>query len=72
MLPGPAQALADRIAIRDHVTFGGRFDPETAGVVEHLITLSGAAGDFRGPDRIRRWALVVGTQLKAAVVAHGA
>ncbi len=72
VLPGPVQTLADRIGIRGHVTFGGRFDPETAGVVEHLITLSGAAGDFRDPDRIRAWAREVAAQVKADRVGPGA
>ena len=66
VLPGPVQALADRIGIRGHVTFGGKFDPATAGVVEHLITLSGAAGDFRDPERIRAWARDVATRIAIA------
>jgi menaquinone-dependent protoporphyrinogen oxidase len=66
VLPAPVQALADRIGIRGHVTFGGRFDPETAGVVEHLIAMSGAAGDFRDFDRIRAWARDASTQIAIA------
>lgn len=64
VLPGPVQVLTDRIGIRGHVTFGGRFDPETAGVVEHLIAMSGVAGDFRDFDRIAAWAREIAAYLR--------
>jgi menaquinone-dependent protoporphyrinogen oxidase len=55
-LPGPAAALADRIVIHSHATFGGCLQPGTDGVLEQLMTVGGLVGDYREWDRIRAWA----------------
>ena len=55
-LPGPVVALADRISIRGHVTFGGCLRPEADGVLEQLMAVGGLVGDYREWDRIRAWA----------------
>jgi menaquinone-dependent protoporphyrinogen oxidase len=55
-LPGPVAALADRISIRSHVTFGGCLRPQEDGVLEQLMAVGGLVGDYREWDRIRAWA----------------
>ena len=62
-LPGPVAALADRIMIRDHVTFGGRLRPGSEGVLEQLMTMGGLVGDYREWDRIRAWAVAVALEI---------
>jgi menaquinone-dependent protoporphyrinogen oxidase len=65
-LPGPVAALASRIAIRDHATFGGRLRPDADGVLEQLMSVGGLVGDYREWDRIRTWAEGISLE-----IAHG-
>lgn len=64
-LPTPISAIADRIAIRGHVTFGGCLLPSADGVLEQLMTMGGLAGDHREWDRIRRWAETIASEMRA-------
>lgn len=64
-LPGPIAALAERIAIRGHVTFGGCLQPAAEGVLEELMTMGGLVGDYREWDRIRAWADAVAVEIVA-------
>ena len=62
-LPCPVAALADRIAIRDHVTFGGCLQPGAQGVLEQLMAVGGLVGDYREWGRIRAWADGIGAEI---------
>ena len=55
-LPVPVAAIAGRIGIREHVTFGGRLEGCAADALESFMALGGLSGDYREWDRIRQWA----------------
>jgi menaquinone-dependent protoporphyrinogen oxidase len=52
----PVQEIAARIAVREHVIFGGRLGDGAAGALESLFSLGGLAGDHREWPRIVAWA----------------
>jgi len=69
-VPAKAAAeLAGQIGARQHVVFGGKFEPEQVGkFTRSMIAKSDKSpyGDFRNFDRIRGWARAIGTELQAA------
>jgi len=67
-LPAPVAAVADRIAVRGHATFGGCLRPSADGVLEQLMAAGGLAGDYREWDRIRAWASEIACDVTALVV----
>jgi menaquinone-dependent protoporphyrinogen oxidase len=48
--------LAERLAAREHRTFGGVLDPATTGMVGTYMADTGLAGDFRDMEEVRVWA----------------
>ncbi len=60
--PG-VRRIADRIAARGHVTFGGRLEGDVQGRVARMIVNSGRGGDFRDFERIAAWATTVAQDL---------
>jgi menaquinone-dependent protoporphyrinogen oxidase len=62
--PAPGvRRLADRIAARGHVTFGGRLEGDVKGRMARMIVNSGKGGDFRDFGRIAAWATMVAGEL---------
>ncbi|MGI5860946.1 MAG: flavodoxin domain-containing protein [Myxococcales bacterium] len=57
------QRLLHRIGARGHVTFGGRLEKNARGLLASRMAKT-RAGDWRNPERIRRWALDVAQQLR--------
>lgn len=68
-LPVPVVALAGRMAIRGHVTFGGCLRPEEEGVLEQLMEAGGLVGDYREWDRIRAWTHEIADEIALEVAA---
>ena len=63
-----AVALAAQLGARQHVIFGGRFEPEQAGrFTRSMIARSDKSpyGDFRNFERIRGWARAIGEELRS-------
>jgi menaquinone-dependent protoporphyrinogen oxidase len=60
------RALARRVEIREHMTFGGRLDRSTVGAVER-VWARGRYGDFRDPRQIAEWSARITRSLTAAV-----
>jgi menaquinone-dependent protoporphyrinogen oxidase len=48
------RALGQQIGARGHVTFGGRLDPDTSGLLARAMARS-QAGDWHDPDQVARW-----------------
>jgi menaquinone-dependent protoporphyrinogen oxidase len=66
-LPRRAQAHADHIGIRGHMTFGGRIDAEhPAGFMAKRMVDGGMGKDFRDFDHVRAWADAIATELGAS------
>ncbi|MBN9101050.1 MULTISPECIES: flavodoxin domain-containing protein [unclassified Pseudonocardia] len=66
--PEPANVARLRRSIdaRPPVTFGGVLDPATArGFLARRMASGELAGDFRDPERIRRWAAGIGAAVNA-------
>jgi menaquinone-dependent protoporphyrinogen oxidase len=66
--------LMERVGAQDHVTFGGRLSPDAGGFAAAMAKTH--AGDWRNPERIRRWAAAMARALPNAqpgvVVVHPA
>lgn len=56
---------AERVAAREHRTFGGRLDEHARGAIARRMVANGTSGDFRNQERIREWAASI-----AAALAH--
>lgn len=52
-----------RLGAREHITFGGALTEHTPGLIAHSMVRHGKGGDFRNPERIRRWADHIASQL---------
>lgn len=66
MPPGDeVAALAERVGAKRHVTFGGRLDPNVKGFMAASMAKK-VSGDFRNPERIRRWADELASELPTA------
>jgi menaquinone-dependent protoporphyrinogen oxidase len=59
-------ALAERVGAKAHVTFGGRLEKDAKGFPAAAMAKE-HAGDWRNPERIRRWADGIGELLPIAV-----
>ena len=57
------QRLLNRIGARGHVTFGGRLERNAKGILASRMAKT-RAGDWRNPERIRRWTLDIAQQLR--------
>lgn len=69
--PTPQVAgLMKRAGARGHVTFGGRLEPDAKGLIAHAMAKK-FAGDWRDPERIRRWALDVLERSRPKAAAAG-
>ncbi|MER7853418.1 flavodoxin domain-containing protein [Streptomyces bacillaris] len=55
-----------RLGAREHITFGGALTEHTPGLIAHSMVRQGKSGDFRNPERIRRWADHIASQLRSA------
>lgn len=55
--------VKDMGGAREHITFGGALTERTPGLIAHSMVRHGKGGDFRNPERIRRWAHHIGAQL---------
>lgn len=66
--PHEVLELTADLQVHGHVTFGGRLEAGTPGLVEGLMTRHGAPGDFRNFDRVRVWAHRVGEALQGQPV----
>ena len=53
--PAQVQALMDRVGVREHITFGGRLEPEAKGFLASRMAKT-HAGDWRDPQRVKAWA----------------
>ncbi len=58
------KALMDHVGARGHVTFGGRLEPHTRGLLAGVIATE-QAGDWRDPVQVRDWARTLAAQLRA-------
>jgi menaquinone-dependent protoporphyrinogen oxidase len=58
--------LAERIAARDHATFGGRLASHPSGYAASAMAKQ-VAGDYRNFAEIRAWASRIGREIGAAV-----
>ncbi|RPK80131.1 flavodoxin domain-containing protein [Streptomyces sp. ADI98-10] len=55
-----------RLGAREHITFGGALTAETPGRIARSLVRQGKGGDFRNPERIRRWADHIATELTSS------
>lgn len=62
-VPG-VKALMDQVGARGHVTFGGRLELHTRGLLAGVIARK-QAGDFRDPVQVRDWTRTLAAQLRA-------
>lgn len=58
--------LAERVGARQHVTFGGRLEPDVKGFPARAMAKT-MSGDWRNPERIRAWANELADELPGAV-----
>ena len=65
MVKGPAQA-AQRLAAREHVTFGGALAADARGFPASAMAKK-LAGDYRNRDRVRVWARSIAAALRVTV-----
>lgn len=64
--PPPEVAVqAERVGAKEHVTFGGRLEPDAQGFPASAMARE-HAGDWRDPERVRRWAAQLAEQLPDA------
>lgn len=56
------KALMNRVSARDHVTFGGRLDPDTKGFPASAMAKKNS-GDWRDPAQVQEWAKSIAAQL---------
>jgi len=62
-LPPKVRKSAERLEAADVVTFGGRLDPVTAGVVGKAMARNGMAGDWRQLEQAAAWGQAVADEL---------
>ena len=63
-LPAKVAALAERLAAKDVVTFGGRFREEDAsGFIAKAMAKGGVLGDWRRLDHAEAWANTIAESL---------
>ncbi|MFD5412528.1 flavodoxin domain-containing protein [Streptomyces nojiriensis] len=65
----PVAAVARQMQLvgaREHMTFGGSVTARTPGFLAGALTRQGKGGDFRDPERIRKWAHHISAELVAA------
>ncbi|NJQ00155.1 flavodoxin domain-containing protein [Streptomyces zingiberis] len=67
-LPPPKSVarVAENLDARGHITFGGRLVRGTHGFVARQILKQDRRGDFRDPERVRRWGQGIAHELKRA------
>lgn len=67
-IPPPTEVavLAERVGAKDHVTFGGRLEPDVKGFPASAMAKT-KSGDWRNPDRIRAWATELANALPDAL-----
>jgi len=61
-----AEPAIRALGARGHITFGGRLNDEAhgwLGLVARRLANEGHAGDFRNPQRVRRWARGIAAEL---------
>ncbi|GGS26585.1 flavodoxin [Streptomyces aureoverticillatus] len=64
--PAPGvRRIANRIAARGHITFGGRLEGDVKGRMARMIVNSGKGGDFRDFEQIAAWAVEVAQDLSS-------
>lgn len=68
-LPKSVAAVAERIGVRGHATFGGKLGPETHGWIAKKMVQNGSGGDFRNFERIGAWATEIARELGARAAA---
>ncbi|GAB2940295.1 flavodoxin domain-containing protein [Streptomyces sp. NPDC059171] len=54
-----------RLGAREHITFGGALTAKTPGRITRSLVRHGHGGDFRNPERIRRWADHIAAELSS-------
>ncbi|WP_406739134.1 flavodoxin domain-containing protein [Streptomyces sp. NBC_00853] len=65
----PVAAVAREMQLvgaREHITFGGSITAHTPGFLAGALTRQGKGGDFRNPERIRKWAHHISAELVTA------
>jgi menaquinone-dependent protoporphyrinogen oxidase len=60
------KALMERVAAREHITFGGRLSPDASGYPANVMAKT-HAGDWRDAAQVRAWAGSVASQLRGEV-----
>ncbi|MBV8762910.1 MAG: hypothetical protein JO257_36835 [Deltaproteobacteria bacterium] len=58
-------SLMQRIGVTEHVTFGGRLEPNAHGFIAHAMAKS-HAGDWRNFERVRAWAERIAGEVETA------
>ncbi|MFD7553772.1 MULTISPECIES: flavodoxin domain-containing protein [unclassified Streptomyces] len=64
----PVAAVARQMQLlgaREHMTFGGSITARTPGFLAKTLTRQGKGGDFRNPERIKKWAHHISAELAA-------
>ena len=64
-----AHALMQRIGAIEHVTFGGRIEPDAGGFVARAMAKQ-HAGDWRNFERVRMWAELIASTVDVAKPRH--
>ncbi|MCU1631205.1 MAG: flavodoxin [Pseudonocardia sp.] len=65
--PANVRRLREGVDAEAPITFGGVLDPASArGFVAKRMARGGLAGDFRDPERIRRWARSIAEEIRPA------
>jgi menaquinone-dependent protoporphyrinogen oxidase len=67
-IPPPTEVavLAERVGAKDHVTFGGRLEPDVKGFPASAMAKT-RSGDWRNPDQMRAWATELANALPDAL-----
>lgn len=62
-LPKAVQPLAERLGVRDVVTFGGRLPVDAKGFIAKAMARDGKAGDWRRLDQAAAWGNAIADEL---------
>lgn len=67
--PRHAEEAMRKLPAAEHVTFGGRMTSQARGWLGHLaqqLAHQGRSGDFRNPQRVRRWARDIAARIRGS------